>query len=45
MHTSSERDEDKKKVEPYDFVKGFIVKGDVSPESLQVVVEKCLSNS
>lgn len=45
MFTSSERDEDKQKAQSYDFVKGFVVKGSMSVESLQEVIEKCLSHS
>lgn len=44
MFTSSERDEDKQKVAAYDFVKGFIVKGSESPESLQQVIDDCLAH-
>ena len=44
MFTSSERDEDKKKVESYEFVKGFILKGSISSETLQEIIEKCLPN-
>lgn len=42
MFTSSEREEDKLRVSSYDFVKGFIVKGSESPESLREVVDQCL---
>ncbi len=45
MFTSSEREEEKKKAESYDFVKGFIMKGSLTPESLQEKVEKCMSQS
>jgi len=43
MYTSSEREEDKKKTEAYGFVKGYIVKGSLTPESLRETIEGCLS--
>jgi len=45
MYSSSERDEDKTKIHSFTFVKGFITKGDLSPESLRASIEECLSNS
>lgn len=37
MFTSSEKEDDKKKAAQYDFVKGFLVKGEVSTEALRAV--------
>ncbi len=45
MFTSSERDEDKKKAKSYNFVKGNVIKGTVSLESLQNISNKCLINN
>lgn len=40
MYTSSEREQDKKKVESYEFVKGFVIKGDMSPQVLQEIIDE-----
>ena len=42
MFTSSEKEGDKQKAAQYDFVKGFIVKGDVTTEALEEVFQKHL---
>ena len=38
MFTSSEREEDKQKISRYPFVKGFLNKSDLSPETLQTAL-------
>ena len=43
MYTSSEREEDKQKVSSYDFVKGYIVKGDMNSEKLNSIIDECIS--
>lgn len=44
MFTSSEKEEDKQRAAKYDFVKGFLVKGEVTTENLLAVFEKHLAS-
>lgn len=43
MFTSSERDEDKEKADSYEFVKGFVVKGSLTPKKLKNIIHDTLS--
>ncbi|MBQ4835670.1 response regulator [Pseudoalteromonas luteoviolacea] len=42
MFTSSAMEEDKRKTEAYDFVKGFLNKGDLSKECIQESIDSCM---
>lgn len=43
MLSSSEKEEDRERAAAYDFVKGFITKGSLTPEHLQELIIECLS--
>lgn len=44
MFTSSEKEDDKQKAAQYEFVKGFLVKGEVTTDALEEVFQKYLVN-
>lgn len=42
MFSSSERDEDKEKAASYEFVEGFVVKGDMSKDKLKSIISNII---
>lgn len=44
MYTSSESEKDRDRVKSYEFVRGFFVKGNMSPEGLLDVIGECLDS-
>jgi len=45
MYSTSDQDEEKARIDGYDFVKSYIVKGSYSPQDLKEKVEECIRNA